>query len=229
MKAGDEVNLLWQVAEAPIGWKEITHEARHLQARYYGDSTAPNLQHSLTTVSTATLGVYSITGVWYSTHCEGGVDVLVLQCCVLVLTVKAGSSGWLNFVLKEWTRRRRSTSMNDRSPDTKRRSLNKLKAAATRREAEYSVGTVVVVAVDSDSLRQRPIERLGLVVVLRSQRALQPLAGVEAPRAGALPQLVKAAQAGAIGHAYTERLPVGEGAELPVVTAGDHLHVTWET
>lgn len=49
----EEVDLLRQVAEAPIGGEEITHKARHLQARRYGNTTAPNLQHSFTPVSTA--------------------------------------------------------------------------------------------------------------------------------------------------------------------------------
>lgn len=47
--------------------------------------------------------------------------------------------------------------------------------------------TVVIVTVDSDSLRQRPIQRLGSVVVLCSERALKPLAGVETPRTSVLP------------------------------------------
>lgn len=46
---------------------------------------------------------------------------------VIVLTVKAGTSGWLNFVLKAWTRRRRSTSINNKSPETNRKSIQKQK------------------------------------------------------------------------------------------------------
>ncbi len=49
----EEVDLLRQVAEAPIGGEEITDKAWHLQARHYGNTTTPNLQHSFTTVSTA--------------------------------------------------------------------------------------------------------------------------------------------------------------------------------
>lgn len=44
-----------------------------------------------------------------------------------------------------------------------------------------SLRTVLIVAVDSDSLRQRPIQCLCSIVVLGSQRGLQPLAGVKAP------------------------------------------------
>lgn len=88
--------------------------------------------------------------------------------------------------------------------------------------------TVAVVAVDSYSLRQRCLQRLHSVVVLHSQWALQPLAGVDAPGATVLSQLVEATQTCPVGHAYAEWLPVSEGADLPVVAAISHLLVTWD-
>lgn len=126
----EEIDLLRQVTEATIGWQEITHKAWHLQARHYGDTTTPNLQHRFTTVkccswyccSTAipwalhcircSVGWGIHLNIWYSIKC-------VIRCSITaVLTVKAGTSGWPNFVLKEWRRRSRSTSMKDKSPET---------------------------------------------------------------------------------------------------------------
>lgn len=88
--------------------------------------------------------------------------------------------------------------------------------------------TVAVVAVDPYSLRQWSLQRLHSVVVLHSQWALQPLASVEAPGAAVLSQLVEATQARSVSHAHAEWLPVGEGADLPVVAAVSHLLVTWD-
>lgn len=123
----EETNLLRQVTEAPIGWQEITHKARHLQARHYGDTTTPNLQHSFTTVITA------ITCAMRCMRCSvrWGIQFNIWCSITAVLTVKAGTSGWPNFVLKEWRRRRWSTSMKDKSPETRQLKFRLKKKHAT--------------------------------------------------------------------------------------------------
>lgn len=70
--------LLRQVTQAPIGWEEISHEAWHLQTCCYGDTAAPNLQHSFTAVtegSTAISWQHMVTAVsklqYYNTNTQG--------------------------------------------------------------------------------------------------------------------------------------------------------------
>lgn len=163
-----------KAAEAPIGRQEISHKARHLKTCCYGDTTTPNLRHSFTAVST--YNTCRVCPVIYWEYCDTvSVPLLNRDCTVLlhyycsvtaiVLTVKAGTSGWLNFVLKAWTRRRRSTSINNKSPEINRKSIQKqtktkkqtkqthCQRATRKLKILFVFRTILIVTVDSDSVR----------------------------------------------------------------------------
>lgn len=177
----DEAGLLWQAAEAPIGGEKVAHEARNLQACGDGNPSTPNLQHRVICVTTATVQTENLGKT--RRYCK--VSTVLAQHWQWR---RAPAAGWTSFWKREEDEAdQRRWKLNHLKTETFfTRKLPKASHDQTHLKQTYP-DTIAAVTVDSDSLRQRPIQSLRSVVVFHRQRGLQPLAGVETPWASVLP------------------------------------------